>query len=181
MSDFLDAARRVGDLKDDIEDAHENATRSSMKTMQQEVRGQIRANDSVARRVLVTDVREGVQSLSTPNTLAERAVHVPEWAKYLEHGTGQRGRNTRYPDDERYPAPGGLPPFNAILTWVIAKNLQSDTYDSKYALAEAIMNTVAEEGTFPHPFLRPVWHEKRGYTNVIEQNKRAWKRAIRRF
>jgi hypothetical protein len=180
MSDFSDAAKRVSRLRDNLEDGHERATKESMGTMQTGVQSAIRGNDSVARGVLVNDVSEG--ELPSATAMVARAVGVPEWGKFLEHGTGSRGGRTQYPDDDTYSAPSPLPPLDPILTWVVAKNLTPDEYDSQYALAEAIARTIGEEGTFPHPFLRPTWYSPSlGYRNVIDENVRAMRRALRRF
>ncbi len=178
MSDFGDMAKRVGRLSDKLEEEHERATKESMGTIQTEVQNEIRANDSVARQVLVSDVRE---NRYTSSKMVARSVNVPEWAKYLEHGTGPKAREDTQPDHEQYKAPDPLPPFDPILTWVIAKNLTSEEYDSKTALAEAIMQSIGEEGTYPHPFLRPVWYGARGYQNVVQANKNAMTRALRRM
>jgi len=180
MSDFSDAASRVSDLRDNLEDGHRDATRDSMDTMETGVQYNIRANQSIARRVLVKNVEQ--RRLRTASTFVAQYVGVPEWGKFLEHGTGSRGGSTRYPDDDTYKSPDPLPPIDPILAWVIAKQLQSDEYDSKRALAEAIARTIGEEGTYPHPFLRPTWYSTQfGYRNIIDANHTAMKTALRRF
>ncbi|WP_206750519.1 hypothetical protein, partial [Halorubrum sp. SP9] len=80
-----------------------------------------------------------------------------------------------------YPEPSGLPPFDPILTWVIAKNITSPKYDSTYALASAIQRTIGEQGTFAHPFIRPAWRNARGKRNIVRLNRQAMRRAVRRF
>lgn len=183
MSDYADMARRVRRLRDDLEDEHERATRVAMAQMRAAVRSKLRANDSVARRVLLSDVREGptTEPLAGTHTVTERRVHVPGFSKYLEHGTGERGREDPRGDSKHYPAPSPLPPIDPILTWVVAKNVTSDEYDTKVALAQAIAETIGAEGTFPHPFLRPVWHGPEGWHNVVRENRQAMRRALRRF
>lgn len=178
-SDFGDAAKRVSQLRDRLEDGHERATRESMSDLKNEVRTQLSSNRSVARGVLLRDIRDG-DSAGYPQFVA-RAVSVPGWARYLEHGTGFRARRDTLPNHDSYKAPDGLPPLNPILSWVIAKNITSEEYDSRYALAQAIRETIGEQGTFPHPFLRPSWFGGQGYRNVITANKRAMRRAVRRF
>jgi hypothetical protein len=178
MSDFGDMASRVSKFSDELERQHEQETKDAMETMAREVQVEIRQNDSVARRTLLTDVREGKHSGSA---FVSRAVSVPGWAKYLEHGTGQRGRRDTQPGHEQYKAPNPLPPLDPILTWVMAKNITSTEYDSKQRLAEAIARTIGEQGTFPHPFLRPIWYGTHGYRAVIRANKQAQHTALRRL
>lgn len=178
-SDFGDMAKRVSRLPDELEREHRDATTDAMSTIQRGVQAELRKNDSVARRVLVGDVRHD-RPPGHPEMVA-RSVNVPEWAKYLEHGTGLRGRTDTQPDHETYNAPNPLPPLDPILTWVVAKNLSSDEYDSQTALAQAICETIGDEGTFPHPFLRPVWYGTNGYRNVVQQNVNAISRALRRL
>lgn len=177
-SDFSKMAKKVGRFRDNLEDEHEQATERAMKTIRREVDATVRGNDSLARRVLVSDIQHDEKQL--PQFFTARSVNVPEWGKYLEHGTGARGRTDVQPSHDQYKAPDPLPPLQPILTWVIAKNLTSDVYDSKTALAEAIQQTIGDRGTFPHPFLRPVWYGTYGYRNVIDENKRAYRRAWRR-
>lgn len=178
MSDYSDAADKVAKLRDELADQHDKATESSMEDMERAVQAQIRRNDSVARRVLVNDT--DTDAKPSP-LLVAYSVNVPLWAQYLEHGTGQRARRDTQPDHRQFDAPDPLPPLDPILAWVVKKNLTSDTYDTKTALAEAIARTIGEEGTFPHPFLRPVWFSgRRGYRRVIRANKRGMARALRR-
>lgn len=179
MSDFADAAKKVSRLRDRLEDGHERATKESMGELKNETRYQLSQNGSVARSVLLRDVERG-PSAGHPQFVAQ-AVSVPGWARYLEHGTGQRARRDTLPDHKTYSAPDPLPPLDPILTWVIAKNISSGEYDSKTALAQAIASTIGNQGTFPHPFLRVVWYGGQGYRNVIAANKRAMRRAVRRF
>jgi len=178
-TDFGEMASRVSDMRDELADQHERQTTDAMGTIRREVQATIRANESLARRVLVTDIKE--DAYAGGDAFVSRHVHVPEWGKYLEHGTGQRGRRDTQPDHDQYKAPSPRPPLDPILAWVIAKNLTSDEYDSRTALAEAIARTIGEQGTFPHPFLRPVWYGTRGYRGVVRANRRAQRIALRRL
>lgn len=178
-SDFSDMADRVRDLKDDLRDGHREATRKAMRRMVTAVENTIQYNRSVARRNLVNDVQEDPQA-GGANTISERSVHVPEWAKYLEHGTGPRGGGTRFPDDESFAAPS-KPPYQYIKTWAQAKGIVPRKYETVDDLASAIAVTIAEEGTFPHPFLRPTWYGPRGYRTVVNENKQAMRRALKRL
>lgn len=178
MSDFSDAAKRVSKLKDDLKEGHKRATNNAMTEMRNDVQTTILANDSVARRKLITDVRH---TETEAGVLVSRSVNVPGWAKYLEHGTGARGDQTSARGRGRYKTPSPVAPIDPILTWIVAKNIVPEEYDSRIALAQAIASTIGAEGTYAHPFLRPVWYSNRGYRNVIDENKRAMRRALRRF
>lgn len=176
-SDFGDMAHRVADLRDHLEDEHESATSDGMRDLRREVENTLRQNDSVARQVLVS----GVSHSRTPERaqMVAQSVDVPNWGKYVEHGTGPRGGSTRFADDDTYTAPTSRPPIEPIYTWVVAKQLTSSTYESPRDLAVAIQRIIGEIGTFAHPFLRPSWHSSRGYRNVIAANKQAIRRALR--
>jgi hypothetical protein len=176
MSDYADMARRVGNFRDELEHQHERATREAMEAMQAEVEHIVRRNDSVAREILVSDVQES--SMPTAKLL-RRSVHVPEWGKYLEHGTGQRA-GTQWSGDESYTSPDN-PPFAAIREWAHAKPIVPRQYDSIDAASAAIAQSIAEEGTFAHPYLRPGWYGPKGYQHVIDENVKGMRKALRRL
>jgi len=183
-SDFGEMADRIADLRDThLPEAHEEATDETMGDLQDGVTAEIRKGDSVARGVLVSDVQHNTRDGSASHVTVQ-TVNVPEWAKYLEHGTGQRGRRDTLPDHESYTAPSPMPPFERILTWVVEKNVTPSAdgpYESQIELATAIQQRIGDVGTFPHPFLRPVWYGTRGYRAVVRANERAIARALRRF
>jgi len=178
---FNEASKDIVDLRDDLIDRHDDATEDAIDTLQTSVRRNLVEEDSVARSVLLRDILTGRAIPPDPQAFTSRAVHLPDWAKYVEHGTGERGATDSLRGSIPYPEPSGLPPFDPILTWVIAKNIVSPEYDSQYALAAAIQETIGERGTFAHPFIRPAWRGPRGRQNIIQQNRRAMRRAVRRF
>ena len=178
---FGDGAKKVLELRDELAENHDDATKDGIDTLQRSVRRHLLRQDSVARTTLLRDIKTG-RSLSTDSkTITARAVHLPDWAKYLEHGTGERGQTDTLRGSIPYPEPSGLPPIDPILTWVVAKNLTSPNYDSQYALAAAIQRTIGEKGTFPHPFIRPAWRGARGKKNIVRLNRLAMGRAVRSF
>lgn len=179
-TDFGDMADRVGKLRDRyLPEEHEKATNDATAQLRDEVENNVRQNDSVARKNLVNDVQHDKDV--RPSAMVAHAVSVPEWGKYLEHGTGLRSRRDTLPDSENYPAPSPMPPFEAIMSWVLAKNITPRKYDSKYALAEAIQKRIGEVGTFPHPFMRPAWWGTYGRQYIKRQNRLAQRRALRRM
>lgn len=177
-SDFGKISQKVSRFRDNLEDEHNRATEESMEELRVEVRNTISSNNSVARGTLIRDVREN-ETPQRPQMVA-RSVNVPRWSRYVEHGTGIRARRDTLPDHEQYKAPDPMPPIEPIETWVIAKNITSDEYSDPLSLAKAVQRDIGEMGTAPHPFMRPAWYGSRGYRNVIDANKRAFRRAWRR-
>jgi len=178
VTSFSKMADRVEELADDMADNFDDATDESTKALQNSVRRHLTSNDSVARGQLLRDIRRTNLAV-TGNIATGYAVHLPEWAKYLEYGTGQRGQEDSARGSIPFPSPDPLPPFDPILQWVLAKNLTPTEYSGKYALAEAIQRTIGEEGTFPHPFIRPAWRGPRGKRGIIAANKDALSQSVR--
>jgi len=174
MSDFSEMAKRLRDLTDDLRDEHKEATRDATRSMRTQTRVQLVRNDSVARGVngLLGDIRER-RGDSDPAVLTARTVDMPEWAKYLDRGTGARGAS-------QFKAPSN-PPYQAIRKWAHAKPIVPDEYDTIDEAAGAIANTIAEVGTFGHPFISETWNGPRGYRHVVDKNHQAMKRALRRL
>lgn len=178
MSDYGDMADRVRNFKDNLKDEHDRATKQSMSDMKNAVRSELISNDSVARSVLIRDIRRSKRELDWAFTA--HSVHVPEWAKYLEHGTGQLSDGTAG-DDSSYKAPSPVADIDAIETWVVEKNITPRYYSSQSELAGAIAQTIGEIGNFPHPFLRPVWfNNSTGYQTVVDANLDAFSTAWRK-
>ena len=170
MGQYSDMATKVRRFRDNLEDEHESATKDAMETVQTELRAALRMNDSVARPVLIHDIREGEHP--TDPQMVSRRVHLPEWAKYLEHGTGIFS-------DDGYPPPSN-PPFESIRTWFIRKNLTPDKYDSVDSASAAIAEQIATIGNERHPFIGPTWDGPFGKSAVVDANKLAIRRAARR-
>jgi hypothetical protein len=170
-SDFAIAANKVRDLKDDLEDGIEDSTEEAMGDMKQEVILTLASNGSVARPELSTDVRENRKP--APQAITRRAVHVPNWAKYVEYGTGSQGEG-------KFEAPSN-PPFRAIRKWAYAKPIVPENGRSIYQASAAIAQSIADQGTEAHPFLRPTWRGERGYLNVIYEIRSEMRKILRSF
>ena len=169
MGQFADAARKVKRLRKNLDDGHERATRDGMDTVQDNLTRALKFNRSVARPLLITDI---TQHARATGEATEHVVSMPEWAKYLERGTGPRG-------DGPYPAPD-TPPYDAILTWAKAKPITPREYPTVEDAAAAIALSITEKGTHPHPFIDPVWNGKRGTDQIIAKNRAALSTALRR-
>jgi len=169
MGQFADAAQKVKRLRHNLEEGHERATRDGMDTVQNELARALKFNRSVARPLLITDI---TQHARTTTETTEHVVSMPEWAKYLERGTGPRG-------DGPYPAPDN-PPYDAILTWAKAKPIIPREYPTVEDAAAAIAQSITEHGTHPHPFITPVWNGARGTEQIIAKNRNVLSTALRR-
>jgi len=167
MGDFGDAATKVSRLRDEMEDGFERATEQGMETVGRELTRALEAQGSEARPFLKT------QTDPTHSDGKIRSViRLPPWARYLESGTGQRGRGG-------YPAPSN-PPYAEIREWAHQKPIVPDgDYDIDTAAA-FIAQSIAEKGTEPHPFIAPVWNSGFGRENIIANNRAALKKAVSR-
>jgi len=103
-------------------------------------------------------------------------------AKIAEMGSGNRGneifqgsvdagRKSQYRGDHDYDAPSmSRELLLSILAWVKTKPVYGDESDKE--LAGDIAATIAREGTYQHPFIRPAW-EDRAYVPVREDTRNA--------
>lgn len=169
MGQFADAARKVKRLRKNLEDGHERATKDGMDTVQDELARALKFNGSVARPLLIGDITQHARATTEA---AEEVVSMPEWAKYLNDGTGPRG-------DGPYPAPDNAP-YGAILTWAKAKPITPREYPTVEDAAAAIARSISEKGTHPHPFIEPVWNSTYGTDQIIAKNRQAMSEALRR-
>jgi hypothetical protein len=171
MSDtFADVARDVQQLSRSLRDKHEQATAESIRVLQAEIKAALRFNNSVARPILVNDVQYGDTPMSMK--FVDKRVHLPSWAKYLEHGTGIYS-------DRGFKAPKN-PPYAAIREWAHDKPIIPREYETIDAAAGAIAQQIAREGNKAHPFIDPVWDGPFGYQAVIAANEHAQYQALRR-
>ncbi|WP_206750724.1 hypothetical protein, partial [Halorubrum sp. SP3] len=72
------------ELRDDLADKHDEATEEGIDTLQRSVRRHLLRQDSVARTTLLRDILTGRTVSPDLDTITSRAVHLPEWAKYVE-------------------------------------------------------------------------------------------------
>jgi len=168
MGQYADAARKVRDLKDNLESEHDSATEDGLDRVNEELEAALELNDSVARPFLITDIDSG---LYPGDEMVSRSVDMPEWAKFLEHGTGIYS-------DEGYPAPS-QPPYAAIREWFTAKELEPLTGDVG-ASSALIAEQISEEGSEAHTFIDPVWTGPFGRDYIVHKNAQAQRKALRR-
>jgi len=173
MSDFGDMAKRLKKFRKSWKDGITDTTRRAMQRMEGAVQVQLADNNSVVDRNLL----RSIQYERDPNVDALFAAHIDSahWGKYVEFGTGSRGVRD-------YEAPDPGPPYEDILQWVINKPVIPREYDSQYALASAITETIAQQGQIPRPFMRPVWFDdSQGYQSVVDANHEELKKQLRRL
>ena len=167
MGDFADAARKVKRLRGNMEDGFAQATEEGMEQVGSELTRALELNGSVARPYLKD------QTDPTHDTREIRSViRLPHWARYVESGTGPKGT-------AGYPAPS-YPPYNEILEWGRAKPIVPEDGRTIEEATALIAESIAEDGTEPHPFVSPVWDGAFGKERLIARNRAALSAAVRR-
>jgi len=171
MGDFSRLAKKISKLPSDMEDSLDNEIENESKLMSATADSNLVDNRSVASGELLSKtVHEKIQRPEHTVTHAVRAKDPK--ARFVEYGTGFKGEG-------RYKSPGSKPPVDNILSWIVEKGIQPYAYDSKYALADAIAESIQAYGTKPHPFMRPAWREHR--RNFPSRGSYAITKALRRL
>lgn len=175
MSDFSRGAKKVQDLKDNLEKAAEDSLERSMDTVKDNLQHQLRANDSVATSTLLRSLSAVPAPLADGRAFTGQQIMAADYWKFVEYGTGiYTGRGYKGPDAHA--------PIAPILEWVVAKGITPDPegpYDTQEELARAIaFNT--STGTQQHMFVRPVWRGPFGRDHVINAVSSAMQRQIDR-
>jgi HK97 gp10 family phage protein len=160
------AERLQRDLEDEVADAAEDGAEAT----QREAKRNVVEHNTVWRGNLFRSIvvrRTG----SRIRVLAD----VP-YAAVVEYGSGQRG-DPSAPFDAQF----GAPAFSGelvrdITDWVFTKPAfyGPRTVD----IAQRIASTIADEGTYAHPYMRPAWFKTE--QTVIDNAERAVRRALRR-
>ncbi len=170
MGDFGRVARKISKLPDKLENSLDSEIESETKLMSSTANRNLVQNRSVATGELLGKTRH--TELQRPEHFTTHAVraHDPK-ARFVEYGTGYRGEG-------RFKSPGAKPPVDNILEWIVEKGIQPYAYDTQYALADAIAETIQAYGTRPHPFMRPAWREHKH--NFSSRGSHAISKAVRR-
>ena len=180
MSSISEIRKRVSDFKEDLPDSIEDSTREETRSMQGEVQIQLYQNDSVVFKNLLRDI--SIDEKRGSNALIHTGVTAPPWGRYVEYGTGQRASQDTSRNHQQYDSADPMPPYDPIIRWVTQKNVVPYEYESQYALARAIQQTLGELGQYPHPFMRPVWFDtSRGYKQIVRGAHNAMRTSLRRF
>jgi len=138
------------------------------------MRRQVTTQETVWRGNLL----QSIDSFEEPTTNMARFVTgaYVDYALAVEFGTGSRGLSVA-PSRFQLPAPQYSPGlFAAINEWVMTKPVFYG--DRTTAVAEQIAQKIAEEGTHPHPYMRPAWFKNEPVLGL--RLRLGMKKAIRR-
>lgn len=173
----------IGDIesvKDDLHDRIENDLERVMNNVLLAAKTNVESDadytGNLTKSLRITTEDRGTEIEVSVGTDAGIAPYAP----FVEFGMG--GRTNRVsPKAPSVPAPAtSVPGFNAppsypfdapdlsgdlvadIIDWVDDKPVHSDQFDEPEELGKVIAATMAEEGVYAHPFLRPAWfkHEE---------------------
>ncbi len=172
-TEFTEAAERLEDLKDDIDEEVNEAAESVMRDMA----------DTASRKAPVADTPVEANLATTIDYVGDNttglhyAVAKAPYAAYVEYGTGASQDGSPM-SGGRYKSPS-VAPYGAILEWMKSKPVQPEANGiaalerSAWLIATKIRN----QGSDPHPFMRPAW--KQNYHKFRTQGKQALKRAVK--
>lgn len=169
-SNIEDVISDVDDVQDDLHTQLRRKVAAAMRVLEADARTYI-ARDASWKghlgRSLSTDVERRPEGAKiTVSAGGPEAPYVP----FVEFGTGNRTERTwkgssnlaldplAYPPGFPYSAPDISPGMVAnIIEWVETKPVVPQDDISPRELGYRIAATIAEEGTYAHPFLRPAW------------------------
>jgi len=172
---YRGAARAVENLRDRLGDDIEDEVDEATEGIGADLRRRLSLEGSVATRTLRRSLYpEPSDEVTVSPLVVSRQISAPDYWKYVEYGTGTKGEGL-------YDSPDH-PPYDPILNWIIAKNIQprSDDIGGQYELAEVISREIVNSGTESHPFVRPTLRGDNGRDRVERAIKRAMRRAKRR-
>jgi len=182
---YRGAARAVENLRDRLGDDIEDEVDGATEGIGADLRRRLSLEGSVATRTLRRSLYpEPSDEVTVSPLVVSRQISAPDYWKYVEYGTGTKGEGL-------YDSPSGSDSnsnadsrtlYDAILAWIIAKNIQprSDDIGGQYELAEVISRQIVNSGTESHPFVRPTLRGDNGRDRVERAIKRAMRRAKRR-
>ena len=162
----------VGDVKDDLRDQMRRKVHGAMRVLEADARTYIEQDadwrGNLARS-LSTDVeRRPDGPVITVSVGGAQAPYAP----FVEFGTGDRTEQTSgrapssgllmepdaYPANFPYDSPDLSPGMVAsIVEWVETKPIVPDNDITEQELGYRIAATIANNGTYAHPFMRPAW------------------------
>lgn len=145
--------RKVEHVRDNLGDNVTDAAEDGASETANEMKRLVVARDNVWR----TNLYRSIDARSVPSThhsTIQVVADVP-YAAYVEFGTGKR-QAASTPLRFRFNSPSLTPSLVRDITdWVFTK---PGFYGARTeATAWAIATTIAKEGTFAHPYMRPAW------------------------
>lgn len=180
MSGFRSLNRKIRNIKDDLEDNVADAVESATDETVATAKNNVMSQNTVWRMNLYRSIdNRRVDFGSKQRVVVEAGA---KYAGYVEYGTGQRGVATRGVFDptylkKSYGTPSLTPSFiSDITTWVFTKPFFHG--ERSVQTANAIATTIAKEGTYASPFMRPAWFATKSV--VIDAAERAARNTVRR-
>lgn len=172
-TEFSDAAERLEDLKDDIDEEMNEAAENVMESMADTASRKAPVADTPVDANLATSIDYVGDNTAGLHAVVAKAPH----AAYVEYGTGASQDGSPI-SGRRYKSPS-VAPYGAILEWMKSKPVQPEA--SGIAALERsawlIATKIRNQGSDPHPFMRPAWRQN--YYKFRSQGKRALKRAVK--
>jgi len=184
-------ASKVEDFADDLGDNIEDGLEEGMKQTESDTKTNIRNNDSVVNRGLISSVTLDNDTISTSRfsrSVRINAGHGP----FVEYGTGSMQKGGPL----NFPAPSPRPPLGPIKQWLIRKGIQRggpytglrridpetnerDQSAELTFLAQAIADQIGKYGNRAHPFARPA--ARTGFDATTDNVKSQMLKSVRRF
>lgn len=186
-------ASKVESFKENLDDTVEEGLEDGMSNTEFEAENNLRRNDSVVNRSLISSItldRDTIPTFKHSASVRVNAEHAP----FVEYGTGSRQKGGPL----KFPAPSPKPPIGPIKQWLIRKgtstdNIQNvnlktlndaaprrvDQQESLTHLANAIAEVIGKYGNRPHPYARPA--ARSGFDTTVDNVKRQMKYSVRRF
>lgn len=182
----------IEDVKDDLRTYLRRGVAQAMRVLEADARTYIK-RDADWRghlaRSLSMDVQRGPDGAEIVVSVGGRKA---PYAPFIEFGTGARTERTTnqapssgivyepdaYPPTFPYSAPDLSPGMVAnIIEWVETKPISSSEDITDEDLGYRIAATIANRGTYAHPFMRPAWFQNERLVRKAAQN--ALRKAVR--
>lgn len=191
MTNGEQLAAKVEDFADDLGESVEESVETGMDVTSAYTRKNLRENDSVVNRGLITSIDTDDGTVEGFRHSASTTIDAP-YAPYVEYGTGSMQSG----GDRQFKAPDPRPPLGPIKQWLIRKgNTEPQKYkglreinpitaerDQQAELtnfAQAIADQIGTYGNRPHPYARPAARD--GFNFTTSETIRKMRRALNRF
>ena len=154
-TEFSDAAERLEDLKDDIDEEVNEAAENVMQDIADTATRKAPVANTPGEVNLATSIDYVGDKTAGQHYVVAKAPH----AAYVEYGTGASQDGSPMTGG-RYKSPS-VAPYNAILEWMNSKPVQPEESGIAAVQRSAwlIATKIREQGSDPHPFMRPAWKQ----------------------
>jgi HK97 gp10 family phage protein len=151
--------RKVQSIEGDLEDEVNEAVADQAETTADDAKRNVAQENTFFTGNLARSISARRYPL-VGGTRHEVAARVP-YAAYVEYGTGFHGDPTA-PPKFQFSSPDEADfdsVYSNVLAWVMGKPIFYGTRSP--STAAAITHKIIDEGTHPHPFLRPAWFQNK--------------------